>query len=157
MGLSLDPQHFYGCIGARAGRLLGVDVGTANIGLALSDRTCLLASALETLRRTSWKSDLPRFEAILKTHSVVGMVVGLPLNMDGTEGPRCEMVRKWASKFLSFIDLPLYFWDERLSTVAAHDLIRSAPGVRKDPRDWIDQLAARHILMTFLEEHPRLL
>ena len=99
-------------------RLLGIDLGEKTIGLALSDPGRIIASPLETLRRTRFSSDVETLRALMAEHGVGALVIGLPLNMDGSEGPRCQSVRQFADNLLEKMDIPIAFWDERLSTLA---------------------------------------
>ena len=99
-------------------RLLGLDVGKKTIGLALSDIGRMIASPRATIRRRRFRDDLAEMKRLIAEQDVGGLVVGLPVNMDGSEGPRCQSVRQFAANLLAEIDLPLAFWDERLSTVA---------------------------------------
>src|SRR3546814_512128 len=102
----------------RGKRLLGLDVGTKTIGLALSDPSLTVASPLETLRRTKFTKDAETLLARIHAHGIGGLVIGLPINMDGSEGPRCQSTRQFAANLLAKADMPTAFWDERLSTAA---------------------------------------
>jgi putative holliday junction resolvase len=135
-----------------AGALAGLDLGEKTIGVAVSDSLRMVGSPLETLRRTKFTADLERLFAILDERRIGALVVGLPLNMDGTEGPRCQSNRAFARNLLTRRDLPLLFWDERLSTAAVtrmmideHDL------TRKRQAQAVDKLAAAWILQGALE------
>src|SRR5215469_13813378 len=100
-------------------RLLGLDVGTKTIGLALSDVMRKIATPLETIRRTKFKADAARLLALAKEHGAGGFVIGLPINLDGSEGPRAQSTRAFARNLGQLTDLPMSLWDERLSTAAA--------------------------------------
>jgi putative Holliday junction resolvase len=135
----------------RNARLLGVDVGEKTLGLALSDATLAIASPLETLRRGRFSSDAETLKALIAKHAVGGIVVGLPINMDGSEGPRCQSVRAFAANLLAKIDLPLAFWDERLSTVAVTRTMLEADLSRARRAEVVDKMAAAYILQGLLD------
>src|SRR5688572_25610531 len=102
----------------KEGRLLGCDMGEKTIGLALSDTQRKIASPLKVIQRTQWKTDSKLLLEIISQYQVEGIIVGLPLNMNGTEGPRCQSIRQFVSNLLAVCDIPICLWDERLSTVA---------------------------------------
>lgn len=134
-------------------KILGLDIGTKTIGLALSDRSHIIASPRGVIDRVSWQKDLQQLKDVIKAEEVGALVLGLPRNMDGTEGPRCQSVRQFArnlQKDPDLKDLPLHFWDERLSTAAAErDML--AQDLSRAKRDaQIDQKAAAFILEGFL-------
>lgn len=135
----------------RNARLLGVDVGEKTLGLALSDTTLAIASPLQTLRRGRFSSDVETLKALIAKHAVGGIVVGLPINMDGSEGPRCQSVRAFAANLLARIDLPLAFWDERLSTVAVTRTMLEADLSRARRAKLVDKMAAAYILQGLLD------
>ena len=133
-------------------RLLGVDLGAKTIGLALSDRSRAIASPLETIRRTKFRADANRLNAIVESREVGGLVLGLPLNMNGSEGPRCQSTRDFARNIETIIDRPITFWDERLSTAAVERvLIKDADLSRKRRSELTDKMAAAFILQGFLD------
>ncbi len=136
---------------ARDARLLGLDLGTRTIGLALSDTGRMIATPYETVKRTKLKADLARLRAVVDREGVGGFVLGLPVNMDGSEGPRCQATRQFAADLLKEIDLPLAFWDERLSTFAAEELLIEADMSRKRRKAVIDKVAAAVILQGCLD------
>lgn len=140
---------------ARGRRLLGLDVGSKTIGLALSDTTLTVASPMETLRRGKFAVDAERLRAIVSAQGVGGLVVGLPINMDGSEGPRCQSVRQFARNLLERIDLPLVFWDERLSTAAVTRMLIEGDLSRKHRAATVDKLAAAYILQGALDATRR--
>ncbi len=150
----LTPDHFYQDTLAYKGRLIAFDVGTKTLGIAITDRSLTLGSPLKTLHRSTWAHDVPHIKAILQDYNIMGGIVGWPVHMDGTPGARCEMVQKWAEKLLTFIDLPLCFWDERLSTAAATDTLLQASLSRKRRKELVDKVAASYILKSFLEHYP---
>ena len=132
-------------------RLMGLDVGTKTIGLALSDTRRVIATPLETIRRRRFQDDLIRLLALADAHGVGGLVIGLPLTLAGGEGPRTQSVRQFARNLLADRDLPIVFWDERLSTAAvtremiAHDM------TRRRRAQIVDRVAAAYILQGFLD------
>jgi putative Holliday junction resolvase len=132
-------------------RLLGLDVGTKTIGLAISDERRVVASGRETVRRTKLAKDLDALAKLVKEDRVGGIVIGLPLNMDGSEGPRCQSVRQFASDLAKRIDLPIAFWDERLSTMAVTRTMLEADLSRKRRAEVVDKLAAVYILQGALD------
>jgi putative Holliday junction resolvase len=133
------------------GRLIGVDVGTKTLGLALSDVGRMIASALETIRRTKFKEDAARLVALLAEHRVAGLVVGLPLNLDGTQGPRAQASRAFARNMAALTPIPILMWDERLSTAEAERMLIAADASRKRRAEVIDKLAATIILQGALD------
>lgn len=137
---------------AAAGRLLGIDVGSKTLGLALSDVTRTIASPLMTLRRARFREDAAALVRIIAENDVSGLVIGLPVSMDGREGPRCQSVRQFADNLLALVDLPVAFWDERWSTVAVERmLVAEADLSRKRRRDVVDKSAASYILQGVLD------
>jgi len=132
---------------------MGLDVGTKTIGVAVSDGLGLTAQGVTTVRRTSLKADLAALTALAREHEVERVVVGLPLNMDGSEGPRAEASRKFADTVSQALGVPVEFWDERLSTVAATRTLLEADVSRARRREVIDQVAAQFILQGWLDAH----
>ena len=132
-------------------RLLGLDVGEKTIGVAVSDTTLTIASPVETLRRGKFSADAERLKRLVAQHNAGGFVVGLPINMDGSEGPRCQSVRAFANNLLGKIDLSLAFWDERLSTAAVTRTMLDADLSRARRAELVDKLAAAYILQGFLD------
>ena len=135
----------------KGARLLGLDVGTKTIGMALSDTRLMLATPLDTIRRTRFRDDAQRLRAEIARHQVGGIVVGLPLALDGSEGPRVQGVRQFAKNLLEQTDLPLAFWDERLSTAAVEREMIAADLSRKRRGEIIDKVAAAYILQGLLD------
>lgn len=134
------------------GRAMGIDVGTKTLGLALSDTTWAIASPLVTLRRTRFHRDAGILAGLVGEHDVRAFVIGLPISMDGTEGPKCQSVRQFAANLLGFIDAPAAFWDERWSTVAIERmLVREADLSRKRRSQVVDSSAASYILQGALD------
>lgn len=127
------------------GKLAGLDVGTKTIGLAVCDAGWHFAGPVETIRRTKFTQDLNGLRSFIDRESVVGLVVGLPLNMDGTDSPRTQSVRAFARN-LAPTNLPLLLWDERWSTQAVERAMISADVSRARRAEKVDALAAAHIL-----------
>jgi putative Holliday junction resolvase len=133
-------------------RLLGLDLGSKTIGLALSDITWRIASPLETIWRRKFNVDVERLFALVDEHAVGGLILGLPINMDGSEGPRCQSVRAFADNVLARRDLPIVFQDERLSTAAVQRmLVEEMDSTRKRRAEVVDKLAAAYILQGLLD------
>lgn len=133
-------------------RLLGLDVGTKTIGIAVADASLTVATPVTTLHRTRFADDTAHLGRIVAEHEVGGLVIGLPISMDGTEGPRCRSVRQFAANLLKVIDLPVAFWDERLSTAAVERmLIHEADLSRARRRKVVDRAAAAYILQGALD------
>lgn len=136
-------------------RLLGLDIGSKTIGLALSDVTLTVASPAETIKRGKFAADAGRLSVLIAEENVGGLVLGLPVRMDGAEGRRCQSVRQFADNLLEHIDLPIAFWDERLSTAAVERvLIDEADMTRKRRAEVIDKMAAAYILQGALNSMP---
>ncbi len=134
-----------------AGRLMALDVGTKTIGIAISDTTRLVASGLETLQRTKFTADAEHLMTRVRTHEIVAIIIGLPVNLDGTSGPRVQATRAFASNLGGKLALPMLLWDERLSTVAAERSLLEADASRKRRKEVIDKVAAVIILQGALE------
>ncbi|GHA12453.1 putative pre-16S rRNA nuclease [Devosia pacifica] len=134
-----------------AGKLLGLDLGTKTIGVAVSDALRYSATPLETIKRIKFSKDAERLLAILEETKSVGIVLGMPLNMDGSEGPRAQSTRAFARNLAQKTSLPLAFWDERLSTSAVTRMMIEAD-LRRDRRaEVVDKLAASYILQGALD------
>ena len=131
--------------------LIGLDFGEKTIGVAVSDLAARVASPLETIRRKKFTLDAARLAEIVRGRAIGGIVLGLPLNMDGSEGPRCQSTRAFARNLSALIDLPIAFWDERLSTVAAERALLEADTTRKRRAEVIDHVAASYILQGLLD------
>jgi putative Holliday junction resolvase len=131
--------------------LAGLDFGDKTIGVAVSDGMLSVASPLETIRRVKFTKDAEALLAILTRREICGIVLGLPRNMDGSEGPRCQKSRAFARNLSRLTDLPITFWDERLSTVAAERALLEADTSRKRRAEVIDHVAAAYILQGALD------
>ena len=132
-------------------RLLGLDVGTKTIGTALSDTRLVIASPLETIRRRRFREDAEVLLALVDRHGVGGLVIGLPLMLAGSDGPRTQSVRQFARNLLAVRDLPVAFWDERLSTAAVTREMIAADMTRKRRAEIVDRVAAAYILQGCLD------
>ncbi len=133
-------------------RLLGLDVGARTVGLAISDAALKVASPLDTIRRTGLARDLQALEALIAERRVGGLVVGLPVSMDGSEGRRAQSVRQFVADLGRHIDTPVAFWDERLSTAAVERLlVREADLSRRRRARVVDKMAAAYILQGALD------
>ncbi len=134
---------------------MGLDVGSKTVGVAVSDALGITAQGVTTVRRTGLKRDLAALEALAREHEVTRAVVGLPINMDGTEGPRAEASREFARALEQALGIPVELWDERLSTVAAERALLEADVSRAKRRQVIDQVAATLILQGWLDARAR--
>ncbi|MFK5980153.1 MAG: Holliday junction resolvase RuvX [Rhizobiaceae bacterium] len=132
-------------------RLFGLDLGSKTIGIALSDGRLRIASSYQTLRRTKFKQDAETLLTLVEKEDVIGFVIGLPLNMDGSEGPRVQATRAFIRNMGVLCDLPFVFWDERLSTVAVERVMIEADLSRKKRAEKIDAAAATFILQGALD------
>jgi putative holliday junction resolvase len=132
-------------------RLLGLDLGTKTIGVALSDPLRMVASPFETIRRGKFIPDAGRLANVAREHGVGAIVIGLPVSMDGSEGPRCQSVRQFARNLDSILPLPMAFWDERMSTAAVERQMIAHDMTRKRRAEIIDRVAAAYILQGFLD------
>jgi putative Holliday junction resolvase len=132
-------------------RLIGIDVGTKTLGLALSDVNRSIASGLVTLRRTRFQADTQQLLELAETHGVGGFVIGLPLNLDGSAGPRAQATRAFARNLAKLTPLPMLYWDERLSTAEAERALLEADTSRRRRAEVIDKVAATLILQGALD------
>lgn len=133
------------------GRVLGLDVGETTIGLALSDIRRSIASPLSTIERTKFTKDMEKLEAAITANAVVGLVIGYPINMDGSLGPRTQSTRTFVSNMGKRINLPMLLWDERLSTMAVERMMLEADMSRKRRSELVDKLAASYMLQGYLD------
>ena len=145
-----NPSELRDSVPAGA-RLMGLDVGTKTIGLALSDTRRIIATPLETIRRRRFSEDMARLSALIDTHGVGGLVIGLPLTLAGTDGPRTQSTRQFTRNLLAISDLPVVLWDERLSTAAVTREMIAADLTRKRSGEIIDRVAAAYILQGCLD------
>tara|TARA_R100001143_G_scaffold16573_1_gene18668 strand:+ start:528 stop:1019 length:492 start_codon:yes stop_codon:yes gene_type:complete len=136
----------------RYGRVMGLDLGSKTIGLALSDVMRTIATPYDTIRRTKFTADARALLAAIDAEDVRALVIGLPISMDGTEGPRCQSTRQFAANLLEKRDLPIAFWDERLSTVAVERMLVDDVDMTRARRGQVvDKLAAAYILQGALD------
>lgn len=140
------PPHL-----ARDARLLGLDVGTKTIGMALSDVTRSVATPFDTIRRTKFTADAKTIREVVEKTQVGALVIGLPLNLDGSEGPRAQSTRAFARNLAAHVDVPMVFWDERLSTAAVERHLIEADASRKRRAEVVDRIAAAYILQGALD------
>lgn len=137
------------------GALIGLDLGTKTIGVAASDPDRRLAAPVETIARTRFTLDAERLLALADERKAIGFVLGLPINMDGTEGPRAQATRAFARNLAALTALPIALWDERLSTAAVERALIAADASRKRRKAVIDQHAAAYILQGALDRLAR--
>ncbi|MDO9461230.1 MAG: Holliday junction resolvase RuvX [Alphaproteobacteria bacterium] len=134
-----------------AQRVLGMDVGEKTIGLALSDLGRMIATPMETIRRGKFSVDLEKLATIVTAQNVGGLIIGLPVNMDASEGPRAQSVRQFARNLLKRFALPIVLWDERLSTMAVTRVLIDADASRARRAELVDKMAAAYILQGALD------
>lgn len=134
-----------------SGGLIGLDLGEKTVGLAVSDLRRSVATPLRTLRRVKFTLDAAAILELIGARGAVGLLLGLPLNMDGSEGPRAQSTRAFARNMAMLTPLPICYWDERLSTVAAERALLEADTSRKRRREVIDAVAAGYILQGALD------
>ena len=140
----------------RNDRLMGIDLGTKTIGLALSDVERRLATPLETIKRVKYTADVGKMLALAEKHGVAAFVIGLPLNMDGSEGPRAQSTRAFVRQPASLARRPFVFWDERLSTAAVTRELIAQDASREKRAEVVDRMAAAYILQGALDRLARL-
>ena len=138
---AIQPEH----------SLIGLDLGTKTIGVAVSDTILSVATPIKTIRRKKFSIDAELLLGVISNKSCCGVIIGLPKNMDGSEGPRAQSTRAFARNFSVKTNLPITFWDERLSTVAAEKALLEADTSRKRRAEVIDHVAAAYILQGFLD------
>ncbi len=134
-----------------SGALLSLDPGTKTLGLAISDRTRLISTPLETIKREKFSLDGARLLRIYDDTAASALIVGLPLNMDGSHGPRSQSVGDFCTNLLRLRDIPIFMWDERLSTRAVTRTMIEADISRKKRKENVDKLAASYILQGVLD------
>ncbi len=144
------PEDFAAAI-PEMGALAGLDLGTMTIGVAVSDVLRSVATPIETIKRKKFGVDAAKLLELTTHRMVTGIVLGLPMNMDGSEGPRCQATRAFARNLERLTPLPITFWDERLSTVAAERALLEADTTRKRRAEVIDHVAAGYILQGLLD------
>lgn len=136
--------------------LVGLDVGTKTIGIAVSDRGRRIATARETIRRSKFGPDAARLLDIARKDRAAAVIIGLPISMDGTEGPRAQSIRAFARNLAGLTELPIAFWDERLSSAAVERMLIAADRSRARRAVLVDKLAAAYILQGALDRLARI-
>jgi putative Holliday junction resolvase len=154
-GMSAELEAFANALPSR-GALMGLDLGTKTIGVAISDPGRSIASPLTTVTRTKFRADAAALLKEAGRHMIAALVVGLPLNMDGSEGPRAQATRAFARNLATLTDLPMLFWDERLSTAAVTRTLLEADASRKRRGEVVDKMAAAYILQGVLDRLGRI-
>lgn len=155
MSANLVPLEDFLNLPERA-RLLGLDLGTKTIGLALSDVERQIATPLETIKRVKFGVDAAALLKVTEKFEIAGLVIGLPLNMDGTEGPRAQSTRAFVRNLAALTSLPIAFWDERLSTLAVTRTLLFADASRAKRAEVVDKMAASYILQGALDRLMRM-
>jgi len=151
----IDIEDLPPLLGAEA-RLLGLDVGFKTVGMALSDVTRSIATPFDTIRRTKFTADAKTIGEVIESNQVGALVIGFPLNLDGSEGPRAQSTRAFARNLAAHVGVPMVFWDERLSTAAVERHLIDADASRKRRAEVIDRMAAAYILQGALDRLRRL-
>lgn len=155
LGATFEDWEPFAARLAQGARLIGIDPGTKTLGLALSDVTRTIASPLTVIRRRKFKEDAAELFRIAAEHKIGGLVLGLPINLDGTAGPRVQATRALARNLNALSALPILLWDERLSTAAAERTLLEADTSRKRRAEVVDKLAATIILQGALDRMRR--
>lgn len=145
------PPHL-----APGARVIGLDVGSKTIGIALSDVSRTVATPFDTIRRRRFAEDMAALLSIIETHQPAALVVGLPINLDGSEGPRAQSTRAFVRNLARHTDLPVVLWDERLSTAAVERTLIAADRSRRRRAELIDKMAAAYILQGALDRLKQL-
>jgi putative Holliday junction resolvase len=156
MAISSDPGHAAADAAAPQGKLLALDVGLARIGVAVCDGLQLTVRPLAVVERRSRNEDFDRLAGLVTKEMAAAIICGLPLNMDGSEGPQAQTTRKWAMRLAQALrvllgrSLPLVFWDERLTTFAAQELLAASQALQKQEKT-DDAVAAAVLLRSYLD------
>ncbi len=140
---------------AKDARLFGLDLGDKTIGIALSDVRRAIATPLQTIERTKFRADAEKLLSLAKKHDVGALVIGMPLNMDGSEGPRAQSTRAFIRNLAPLTDMPIALWDERLSTAAVERTLLEADASRKRRAEVVDKMAAAYLLQGALDRLGR--
>jgi putative Holliday junction resolvase len=146
LGQTLEDADAFATLLAPGSRLIGMDLGTKTIGLALSDVNRSIASSMETIRRKKFSIDVLLLLSLANEHKIAGFVLGLPVNLNATEGPRAQATRSFARSLNQRSELPILLWDERMTTQAAQRLLIEADSSRKRRSEVVDKMAATLIL-----------
>ncbi len=147
----ITRQEFLLLQKSRHSRIIGLDVGEKTIGIALSDAGLIIASPLRTIKRQKFHRDYMELQKTIDEFQIYVVVIGFPLNMNGSEGPRCQSVQQFAKNIIQKKDIPIIFWDERLSTMAVNRQMIDADISRQKRDKLVDKLAATYILQGFLD------
>lgn len=147
----ITRQEFLLLQKSRHSRIIGLDVGEKTIGIALSDAGLIIASPLRTIKRQKFYLDYMELQKTIDEFKIYAVVIGFPLNMNGSEGPRCQSVQQFAKNIIQKKDIPIIFWDERLSTMAVNRQMIDADISRQKRDKLVDKLAASYILQGFLD------
>jgi putative holliday junction resolvase len=150
----LNPQAFTAALPLR-GRLLALDVGDRTIGVAVSDTERRMASPLTLIKRGKFRQDAEALQRLVSENNAAGLVIGYPLNMDGSEGPRCQSTRQFVRNLEAYIALPMLLWDERQTSQMAEEVMAAGGAKNRQKSELVDKLAAAAILQSFLETTPR--
>lgn len=132
-------------------RVLALDVGERRIGVAVSDPTGILARPLTTIVRASRQADFQAIAALVEEHAIERVIVGLPLSLDGTEGPQARQTRRYGERLAAALEVPIEYWDERYSSAVAGDILREKGRQRRQVRGELDAAAAAVILQSYLD------
>lgn len=157
--MTSDKQPFCASIGELIGRLapnqrlMGLDVGEKTIGMAISDALLSIATPADTIRRSKFSKDMESLQKIVKDRHIGGFVIGYPINMNGTEGPRCQSIRQFARNLHEKLALPCFLWDERMSSLAVERMMTEGGLSRNRKAELVDKLAASYILQGALDCH----
>lgn len=135
--------------------VFGLDLGDKTIGIALSDIRRAIATPLQTIERTKFRADAEKLLSLAASHKAGAFVIGLPLNMDGSEGPRAQSTRAFVRNLTPLTDLPIVFWDERLSTAAVERTLLEADASRRRRAEVVDKMAAAYLLQGALDRLAR--
>jgi len=150
-----DIELFFEEVGKKS-NLLGLDIGTKTIGLAISDFNHIVATPFYTIKRKKFTHDLEKLIKIIEDNDIKGLVIGLPLMLDGEEGAKCQSVRQFGRNTLKEYDIPIIFWDERFSTVSAEETLIKANMSRQDRSELVDKVAASVILQNLLDSYSNI-
>lgn len=132
-------------------RLIGLDVGEKTVGIAMSDAGAMIATPMETIVRAKFSKDAETLKRIAQQHGIGGIIVGYPINMNGSEGPRCQSIRQFCKNLMPHLALPMMLWDERMSTLAVERTMLEADLSRGRRAELVDKMAAAYILQGFLD------
>jgi len=150
-----DLELFFNEVGDKS-NLLGLDIGTKTVGLAISDLNHIVATPFHTIKRKKFTLDLENLTKLIEDNDIKGLVIGLPLMLDGEEGAKCQSVRQFGKNILKVYEIPIIFWDERFSTVSAEETLLKANMSRQDRSELIDKVAASVILQNLLDSYSNI-